>query len=261
MNFFSKIINGILSPFGLKVAKLKSIATLEKDRQLLHQYGGSPLRDIRDDTAFMKIYSKVESLTLVGLERCYALYQSIRYIHENNIGGDIVECGVWKGGSAMLIMYTLIELGDQGRKVWLYDTFEGMPEPGTEDGEKVKSEWHSFKARNEEWCLASVEEVKRNMAATGYPGSNIVFVQGRVEETIPATMPGSISLLRLDTDWYSSTRHELQYLYPLLNQKGILFIDDYGAWQGARKATDEYFAASPVLLQRVDWTGRLVIKP
>lgn len=99
------------------------------------------------------------------------------------------------------------------------------------------------------------------MAATGYPKDNIIFIKGKVEQTIPGTLPGKIALLRLDTDWYESTKHELNHLYPLLEKAGILIIDDYGAWQGARKAVDEYFSTNgPVYLHRLDFTGRLVIK-
>lgn len=108
-------------------------------------------------------------------------------------------------------------------------------------------------------CYSPIEEVKANMLQTGYPAANIVWVKGKVEETIPATIPAQIALLRLDTDWYESTRHELQHLYPLLSSKGVLLIDDYGAWQGARKATDEFFG-NRVYLHRIDWTGRLLIK-
>jgi len=104
--------------------------------------------------------------------------------------------------------------------------------------------------------------VQANLGRTGYPAERIHYVKGKVEETIPATLPSRIALLRLDTDWYESTRHELQHLYPLLSTHGVLIIDDYGHWQGARQAVDEYFAASaePVFLHRVDYTARLVVK-
>jgi hypothetical protein len=112
-----------------------------------------------------------------------------------------------------------------------------------------------------EWCYSPLDEVKRNLARTGYPAERVVYVQGKVEDTIPGTLPERTALLRLDTDWYSSTRHELEHLYPGLVAGGVLVLDDYGTWQGARQATDEYFAArGPLLLNRIDSTGRIAVK-
>jgi hypothetical protein len=112
------------------------------------------------------------------------------------------------------------------------------------------------------WCYASKDEVAANLQSTGYPDENVILIEGKVEETIPQTLPDSISLLRLDTDWYESTKHELTYLYPRLSRSGVLIIDDYGYWQGAKEATDEYFSQLKMkpLLQRIDYTGRLAIK-
>jgi hypothetical protein len=246
----SQLINYPLGLLGLKIvrrAKWQLVNTI----------------DIDQDKKFMSVYEKVKPFTMVELERCYALYQSVQYIIKNNIPGDLVECGVWKGGSAMLMLYTLMEAGITDRKIYLYDTFEGMTKPGEMDGENEMAEWEASKITDtvNNMCYASIDEVKANMERTGYPAANIIFIKGKVEDTIPNTLPGSISVLRLDTDWYASTRHELQYLYPLLSQHGVLLVDDYGAWQGARKAVDEYFNGhSNIFLHRVDWTGRLHIK-
>ena len=111
-------------------------------------------------------------------------------------------------------------------------------------------------------AYASLEDVKKNLTASGYPPERIHYIQGKVEDTIPDTAPTQICMLRLDTDWYESTRHELAHLYPLLSRHGVLVIDDYGHWQGARQAVDEYFAArpEPVYLHRVDYTARLVVR-
>ncbi len=211
----------------------------------------------------MKVYEQIKPFTMVEVERCYALYQSVQYIIRNNIPGDFVECGVWKGGSAMLMALTLAAAGIADRKIYLYDTFEGMAKPGEMDGEDEKAEWESYKVTDtfSKMCYAPIEEVKVNMISTGYPASNIILVKGKVEDSVPATISANISLLRLDTDWYDSTKHELQYLYPLLVKNGVLLVDDYGAWQGARKAVDEYFSDQGVVfLHRIDWTGRLLIK-
>lgn len=246
----SRLINYPLGLLGLKLGRKPAKDT-------------DPLKDIVSDTGFRQIYEKVKPYTLVGPERCYALYQSIRYILDNNIPGDFVECGVWKGGSAMLMAYTLLEAGHSDRKIILFDTFEGMVQPGEMDGAFEKQEWERLKKAEggSNWCFSSEEEVRENMKATAYPGGNVILIRGKVENTLPAHSPERIALLRLDTDWYGSTLHELLHLYPLLEKKGVLMIDDYGAWEGARKATDEYFnSIGRVYLHRIDWTGRIVIK-
>jgi O-methyltransferase len=97
----------------------------------------------------------------------------------------------------------------------------------------------------------------------GYPEEQIHFVEGPVEETVPGSAPAELALLRLDTDWYESTKHELEHLYPRLARGGVLILDDYGYWQGARRAVDEYLAGldSPLLLNRIDHTARIALKP
>jgi O-methyltransferase len=255
---FSDIINYPLSFLGLKLVRLSRLNQLQKMAN--YQYN---ITDIELDAVFQHIYYKIKDYSLVGIERCYALYKSVLYVIENNIQGDFVECGVWKGGSCMLMAYTLMENGVTDRKIWLYDTFSGMVQPGENDGEAEKKEWELNKIteHRNNWCLGEIEEVEQNLLSTGYPADNIRLIKGKVEDTIPATIPGKIAILRLDTDWYDSTKHELVYLYPLLQDHGILMIDDYGAWQGARKATDEYFRQRPpVFFNRVDYTGRLIVK-
>jgi O-methyltransferase len=250
----SKIINYPLGLLGLKLVKLSSLKKLQEPG-ISH--------DIEKDKEFIKLYEKIKGDTLVEIERCYALYKAVEYILKNKIEGDFVECGVWRGGSCMLIAYLLMKAGITDRKIWLYDTFTGMTKPGLNDGEAEMKEWEERKMSDEKngWCLAAIDDVENNMRSTKYPYENIRLVKGRVEDTIPVTQPNSIALLRLDTDWYESTRHELLHLYPLLEKEGILIIDDYGAWQGAKKAVDEYFAANgQVYLNRIDYTGRLVIK-
>jgi O-methyltransferase len=112
------------------------------------------------------------------------------------------------------------------------------------------------------WCNAPMEGVQNVMSKTGYDRDKIHFVQGKVEDTLPSNSPEKIALLRLDTDWYESTRHELIHLFPLLSIDGVIIIDDYGYWQGAKKAVDEYFEEHniKILLNRIDETGRIAIK-
>jgi hypothetical protein len=115
--------------------------------------------------------------------------------------------------------------------------------------------------QTEKWCYASIEDVRQNILSTGYPEEKIYLVKGKVEHTIPKILPEKLSLLRLDTDWYESTKHELIHLCPQLSPEGILIIDDYGHWQGARKAVDEYFAEQnrKIYLHRIDYTGRIAV--
>ncbi|MDE2082003.1 MAG: class I SAM-dependent methyltransferase [Burkholderiales bacterium] len=219
------------------------------------------------DAADRAIVQRVAPYTLTGLERRASLIGAVDHLVRHRIEGDIVECGVWRGGSMMAVALALLARGDTARHLYLYDTFEGMSEPGVADrshtGEAAADQLARTARGQGVWCEAGLDDVQANLWATGYPREHIHFVQGKVEDTIPATLPGRIALLRLDTDWYESTRHELQHLYPRLQRHGVLLIDDYGHWQGARQAVDEYFAGHgpELFLHRVDYTARLLIKP
>lgn len=218
------------------------------------------------DEEFSAIYDKCKEYTMTSIERMYALHKAVKYIVEAKIPGDFVECGVWRGGSSMVIAYTLLEMKVTDRKIWLYDTFTGMSQPGDEDidynnNTSAIDTWEKTQKEDfSEWCLATINDVQKNMDLTGYPENNLVFVKGKVEDTIPRQIPQNIALLRLDTDWYESTKHELDFLYPLVSSKGILILDDYGSWAGSKKATDEYFSGKALLFNRIDPTGRLIIK-
>ncbi len=161
----------------------------------------------------------------------------------------------------MAVALTLGQLGVRDQQIYLYDTFSGMTEPGERDMSvdgKVdpKEIFRNTRtgADTSDWCAAKVEEVKQNLATTGYAPENFVLVQGKVEDTIPGSMPDEISILRLDTDWYSSTRHEMEHLFPRLVSGGVLIVDDYNVWSGSRQAVDEYLelANIPMLLTTVD---------
>jgi hypothetical protein len=216
----------------------------------------------------LQIVERVQGLTATGPARVIGLVDAVRYVVQNRLEGAFVECGVWRGGSMMAVAWTLAELGDNSRDLYLFDTFEGMSEPTSHDrlmnGAAASDILASLPRADESfWCIAGLDEVKANLARTGYPAERLHFVKGKVEDTLPAEAPGQIALLRLDTDWYESTRHELEQLYDRLVPNGVLIIDDYGTWQGARKAVDEFFAARDrkPLLARLDATGRLAIKP
>jgi hypothetical protein len=246
------IINKLLKPFNYSLKKMKPAEHAE---------------DILGDADFMAIYEQVREFTMTSIERMYSLYQSIHYVIDQQLPGDFVECGVWKGGSSMIIALTLKKLGVQNRVIYMYDTFEGMSAPTEKDKDiyggaaQTLLDSHSREKDEGVWCYSTLDEVKTNMQSTGYPMDKIIFTKGKVEDTIPHTIPAQIALLRLDTDWYESTLHELTHLYPLLSKQGVLILDDYGHWQGARKAVDEYFAAgNRLLLNRIDYTGRIAVK-
>ena len=166
----------------------------------------------------------------------------------------------------MLIAYSLLEFNVNNRKIYLYDTFEGMSQPTEFDYLLANSFFASELLQKEPkkdtnfWCFVTLNEVKNNMALTKYPENNIIYVKGKVEETIPKIIPSKIALLRLDTDWYDSTMHELIQLYPFLSKNSVIIIDDYGHWAGAKKTVDEYFKNKKILLNRIDYTGRIAIK-
>lgn len=209
----------------------------------------------------------VRPFTMTSQERIFSLVTAVEHITNQNIPGEIVECGVWKGGSMMAVAKTLLRLKQTGKKLYLFDTFEGMPPADDVDqnfrGESASGLMEAQDQTSWIWAIAQIDEVKRNMASTGYPSEKISYIKGKVEDTIPTEAPEKIALLRLDTDWYESTSHELEHLFPRLSPGGVLIIDDYGHWAGAKKAVDEYIAKYnlPLLLCRIDYTGRIAVKP
>ena len=229
----------------------------------------NPLLPSDFDQSTSRIFQSVQEFTMTSPERVNALVEAVKYIVQNQIEGDFVECGVWKGGSAMAMVYTLLELGEKDRELYLYDTFTGMVTPTDKDisfaGEVAQETFEKTKvsADASDWCYAPIDDVRTNVFGTGYPKERFHFIQGKVEDTIPGNIPEKIALLRLDTDWYESTRHELAHLFPRLSPSGVLIIDDYGCWQGAKEAVDEYIEENNlrVFLSRIDTTGRIVIKP
>jgi hypothetical protein len=232
---------------------------------------GAPVNPIPADiweADFLEMYQKCNPFTMTSVERMYSLFKAVEYIAQNHLEGDCVECGVWRGGSSMLICLALLKFNSSHKRMYLYDTYEGMSEPTGKDMDwsgKYAKDLLSASERKDEaslWSYSPLVEVQRNLQSTGYPVNRLVFVKGKVEETIPSEIPHSICLLRLDTDWYESTYHELTYLYPRLVEQGILIIDDYGHWKGAKEAVDRYFQEHSIhpLLHRIDYTARIFIK-
>ena len=219
------------------------------------------------DANAVAIIERVRPFTMTSPEKLFGLIQGVRYLARNGIAGDIVECGVWRGGSSMAAALTLIEAGDVGRDLFLFDTFKGMPPPSDLDKrfDGRPAEGFLTGERNTEdhvWAFAPESEVREAMLSTGYPAERMHFVVGKVEDTIPGVSPSQIAVLRLDTDWYESTRHELDHLYPRLVAGGVLILDDYGHWDGAKQAVDEWIDREQpqIFLSRLD-EGRIGIAP
>jgi len=217
------------------------------------------------DKAILKI---VKPYTMTSPERIKVLLDSVRYVVDNNLEGDYVECGVWKGGSTLAVASLLHSLKIDDKQLWLYDTFEGMSEPTDFDqdlqGRKAKDRLtKEDKKTSWVWAFSGLEEVKKTMNLSKYPNSKITYVKGKVEDTLlKQKQPEKISILRLDTDWYESTKIELELLFPKVVKGGIVIIDDYGHWKGSKKAVDEYIKNNSltVFLSRIDYTGRLIVK-
>ena len=219
-----------------------------------------------DDEA-KQIVRAVRPFTMTDPDKVFALIQAVRYVVRHRIPGDVVECGVWRGGSMQAAARTLLSCGSVERDLYLFDTYEGMPPPSDSDvrradGRPAAELLADAAPDSKVVAAASLEEVRAGFSEVGYPESRLHFVVGRVEETIPGAAPARIAILRLDTDWYESTRHELEHLYPRLSPGGVLLLDDYGYWEGARRAVDEFLEATgePLLLTRMA-SGRIAVKP
>lgn len=221
---------------------------------------------------FERLWEKVAPYTMTSRERGYGLWQAVNNVIDNNTPGSFVECGVWRGGSAMLIALTLLQRGAGWRNIYLFDTFSGMTEAGEHDSDLHGHHADELMAglkgeRVAELVKASagLEGVRAAMASTGYDMRRIRFIEGDVRQTLKNTQTMWIALLRLDTDFYDSTLEELRVLYPRVAQGGVMIIDDFGHWQGARRAVEDYFAdpqtkSRKPMLWAIDYTGRGGIK-
>ena len=182
----------------------------------------------------------------------------IDYIIKNNIDGCLVECGVQEGRME-LIWINELQKNNKLKDIYLFDTFNGLTEPGLndfacetgpvhiyKDNTSVLKEWKNYKINNETngWCYCSLDNVKKNLKKTNYPESYLHYVVGDVCKTLEnnENIPKNIAVLRLDTDWYESSKIELVKLFPNVVKGGVVIFDDYYFWNGQKKATDEYFS-------------------
>lgn len=249
INFFKNLISKVLSKMGYSVINhnQKIVELSKKDDDLIH---------------LVKNYSMTPKI------RIYNLLQALRHLKIKKIEGDYVECGVWKGGNILLFKKFLENEDTINRNIYAFDTFEGMTVPDKNDFE-ISTNNTAIKLlqkdKNKEtnvWGICSLDQVKRNISKHTKDLKNINFVKGAVEKTLNENknIPEKISLLRLDTDWYQSTRKELEVLYEKVSSGGIIIIDDYGHWGGSRKAVDEFFSDKYVWMHYVDYACRLIIK-
>jgi len=213
------------------------------------------------------IITQVLPWTMTSPAKLFGLIVATRYVVRHQIPGAVVECGVWRGGSMQAVALTLAQLGATDRDLHLFDTFSGMPPPTGRDRRLVDDEpadvlLETHARDSSVWAVADLDDVRAGMSQVGYPAERVHFHAGRVEETLPARAPTTIALLRLDTDWYESTKVELETLYARLSPGGVLILDDYGHWTGARDAVDEFLdrTGEPLLLLPLA-TGRIAVKP
>jgi hypothetical protein len=256
---FTRYLRLILKVFRLEIRRIDSI----RDRALA--FPRPP--EIRDDIWDLVIKLYLSELTMVSIERLIATANSVIFICKNDLSGAFVECGVWRGGNAILAA-KIFELYGKDNQVFLYDTFEGMVQPTIKDFSEseglASNVFNSKKDKGEKWCFASEEDVQNNFAQFGIKPNRFVIVKGDVCETLVESdnLPNEIAVLRLDTDWYDSTKIELEVLYPLVIENGIVIFDDYGYWSGHQKAIDEFFLCidKKPFISYVDGPCRLIKK-
>jgi len=218
------------------------------------------------DEYFRRLHDKYRETTIVSVEGLHQTYNAVRYISENNIPGSIVECGVFKGGCMAMMAEASTKFSKVPRDFYLFESFAGMTEPGPEDfrPKDPTTRDHvldTFKRQqrddHNEWVYSPLSEVKATLGRTAIPEDRFACVVGPVEDTLPYDGIGEIALLRLDTNWYSSTRHELQHLYDLVVEDGVIIVDDYKNWAGSRRAVEEFLEERKLSPLRFFTHGRL----
>lgn len=206
----------------------------------------------------MILLGKGQVETMTSTERIAGLHTALQSVHENKIAGDFVECGIWKGGN-IVIAKKFLDSVNNIKNFFCYDTFEGMTEPGEFDGEKAHKTW-----QGKSKCEAGMEEVIAVFKFHNLYDDRIKFIKGDVRKTLldKNNLPDSISILRLDTDFFDSTLIELELLYPRLSSGGYLIVDDYGHWHGSRRAVNAYFGEQFVQtnFKKLDYTGIMLQK-
>jgi O-methyltransferase len=260
MSWKTRVNTALATTTGLKVVRARSHAVPAAKPKPKAEF------PVDWDEMARPILRASRPYTMTREEKRYALYLATRYITRHKIPGSVVECGVWRGGSMHVVARTLDAIGDTSRELYLFDTFEGMTPPTDKDvtyaGKPVAELLESRPKTAKIWAVATLEDVRQGFETVPYPAERIHYVKGPVESTLPEQAPDEIALLRLDTDWYESTRHELIHLYQRLAPGGVLIIDDYGSYQGSRQAVDEFIDETGARLLLIPiGPGRIAVKP
>lgn len=213
------------------------------------------LRDRVLPGLFAELLPVVQPYSMCSEARLRSLHRAVRSVVRRGVAGDLVECGAARGGSALLLALTAARLG-QRRRTWVFDTFAGLPQPTLADPDYDEAR------RYVGTCRGELAELEALFAAAGVR-EQVVFVKGLFQDTLPVSPVGTIAVLHLDGDWYDSVRVCLDHLYARVAPGGVIQIDDYGHWAGARKAVDEFFERRGFRprLRYVDYTGRTLRKP
>ena len=270
-----KTINRLLSFLGIKIVRLGQ-ETLEKPAKNIST--GTLLdHDTIDDTYLKAVAAGKEafgSSTFPDDIPVFTMHEAVKYVLSNEIKGDIVECGVGDGSKIFMAAWLCQYIGENDRNIYLYDTFSGMTMPCERDFKirkgRLLSSYQATKNRYDSsktefgstWAYTPLRDVKNTIMKTGYSQNLCHYVEGDVLQTIPSIQPTNIAVLRLDTDFYDSTMHELLHLYHLVVPGGVIIFDDYGSWNGQKTAVDDFFAGiqfEPLLL-RTCWKERLYVK-
>jgi hypothetical protein len=260
-----------------------SVSRQIKDRaKRFLRHRGYQLARIPDPNAIPQDLSDRFVETMKGMQNIggfemkqHTTYAAVEYVVKSGIPGDLIECGVYQGRQVLMMAETLKSYGVTDRDIYLYDTFSGQVRPSIEDYKDRANPEASYQANlarwekgqitgaSKSWKVATVDEVRANVYRSGYPHERFHFIEGDVRQTLPNDRHARIALLRLDTDWYESTKHELDCFYEKLVIGGVLIIDDYGRWRGCRKAVDEFVAtlgSRAPLLARTGGSERVCIK-
>lgn len=265
-----KIFVGVNGMKALKAIVKSSLESLGLEvRRKMDTSVTFPVEFSQEERALVQRITE-KGLTMASYQRLFATALACKHVVAQGIEGAFVECGVWRGGNSILAA-SILRSSEGARSVYLFDTFSGMTRPSEDDVQLQTKQpamtTFAVTETNEAstWCLASIKDVRANLKAFGIDPETLRLVMGDVCETLEVAenLPEKISVLRLDTDWYESTKKELEVLYPRLVSGGILIVDDYGHWSGSKKAVDEYFARMGHLpfFQFTDRTGRCAVKP
>lgn len=231
-----RIINNILASlfkiFGLQIVKDRNYSEKERtDGQIWPGYAD----------------------TMIGVKRLDNIQYCIEQVLERGIEGDFIETGVWRGGACIFMRGILATYGIEDRRVFVADSFRGLPKPDAQKYPADKKDRH----HEQDFLAVSQEEVESNFRKYGLLDDRVVFVKGWFKDTLPSAPIEKLSILRLDGDMYSSTIEVLENLYPKLQDGGFCIIDDY-ALDGCRQAVDDYRSKNGIQTQlnEIDWTGR-----